>query len=183
LARITTYRIAPLRGVPVPRLRIAILSDLHANRPFMGPGVLRRLVAQTQGLEPDLVLLLGDYAGHVIGGRSLSPQDVTDALAPLDAPLGVFAVFGNHDWRNDPAPAPGRAIPTIWHRGFDDAGIPTLSNVRAQARGAGRRIPAGRARVSAGVQVQATAQGRGGGRSARGHGRDRPIGLHASDGA
>jgi predicted MPP superfamily phosphohydrolase len=137
LARVTTYRIAPLRGVPVPRLRIAILSDLHANRPFMGPGVLRRLVAQTQGLEPDLVLLLGDYAGHVIGGRSLSPRDVTDALAPLDAPLGVFAVFGNHDWRNDPAPAPGRAIPTIWHRGFDDAGIRTLSNTvqRLEAQG------------------------------------------------
>jgi predicted MPP superfamily phosphohydrolase len=54
-----------------------------------------------------MILLLGDYAGHVIGGRSLSPEEVTDALKPLGAPLGVFAVFGNHDWRNDPAPEPG----------------------------------------------------------------------------
>jgi hypothetical protein len=68
-----------LRDVAVPRLRIAILSDFHANRPFMGPRHLARLVEQTQGL-PDMILLLGDYAGHVIGGRSLSPEEVTHAL-------------------------------------------------------------------------------------------------------
>jgi hypothetical protein len=62
--------------VAVPRLRIAVLSDFHANRPFMGPGGLTRLVAQTHGCtghDP----AAGDYAGHVIGGRSLSPEEVT----------------------------------------------------------------------------------------------------------
>jgi hypothetical protein len=37
LARITRYSTHGLRDVAVPRLRIAILSDFHANRPFMGP--------------------------------------------------------------------------------------------------------------------------------------------------
>jgi predicted MPP superfamily phosphohydrolase len=128
LARITRYSLTSQRDVAVPRLRIAILSDFHANRPFMGPGALRRLVAQTERLAADMILLLGDYAGHVIGGRSLSPEEVTDALKPLGAPLGVFAVFGNHDWRNDPAPEPGSALPTIWHRAFDAAGLTVLSN-------------------------------------------------------
>lgn len=49
-------------------------------------------------------------------------------LAKLHAPIGVFAVFGNHDWRNDPAPDPGAPLPTIWHRAFAEAGIPILSN-------------------------------------------------------
>jgi predicted MPP superfamily phosphohydrolase len=128
LARVTPYTIAGLRDVAVPRLRIAILSDFHANRPFMGAARLARLAEQAQDLSADLVLLLGDYAGHVIGGRSLSPTEVATALAPIRAPQGVFAVFGNHDWRNDPAPKTGTDLPTIWHRAFAEAGVPVLSN-------------------------------------------------------
>jgi predicted MPP superfamily phosphohydrolase len=137
LARITRHRTRGLRDVAVPRLRIAILSDFHANRPFMGPRHLARLVEQTQGLSPDMILLLGDYAGHVIGGRSLRPEEVTQALVSLCAPLGVFAVFGNHDWRHDPEPQPGNPLPTIWHRAFADAAIPVLSNsvLRLEAAG------------------------------------------------
>lgn len=117
-----------MRDVAVPKLRIALLSDFHANRPFMGPRKLKKLVEQTQSLAPDMILLLGDYAGHVIGGESLSPDEVTDAFRLFEAPLGVFAVFGNHDWRNDPAPEPEHSVPTIWHRAFSTAGIPFLSN-------------------------------------------------------
>jgi predicted MPP superfamily phosphohydrolase len=128
VTRITRYEVRALRETRVPKLRIAVLSDLHANRPFMGSAHLDRLVARTGDLAADMILLLGDYAGHVIGGRSLAPHEVTGALAPLRAPLGVFAVFGNHDWRNDPDPQPGDALPTIWHRAFDAAGLPVLSN-------------------------------------------------------
>jgi predicted MPP superfamily phosphohydrolase len=128
LARVTRYSLRGLRDIAVPRLRVAILSDFHANRPFMGPAALRRLADETRALAADMILLLGDYAGHVIGGRSLSPEEVTIALESLDAPLGVYAVFGNHDWRNDPAPTPGAPLPTIWHRAFADAGVPILSN-------------------------------------------------------
>jgi predicted MPP superfamily phosphohydrolase len=137
VARVTPYTVRGLRDVAVPRLRIAILSDFHANRPFMGPLHLARLVDQTQGLAPDMILLLGDYAGHVIGGQSLRPEEVTEALVRLHAPLGVFAVFGNHDWRNDPAPQPGAPLPTIWHRAFAHAGVPVLSNTVQNLEAAG----------------------------------------------
>lgn len=137
MTRVTRYDIRPRRDVAVPRLRIALLADFHANRPFMTPRHLARIVARTQGLGADMILLLGDYAGHVIGGRSLRPEEVTDALAPLRAPLGVFAVFGNHDWRNDPGARPGTALPTTWHRAFDRAAVPVLSNavLRLEAGG------------------------------------------------
>lgn len=126
--RITRYAVGGRRDVPVPRLSIAVLADLHAASPFMDTARIGRIVSQANALRPDLILLLGDYAGHVIGGRGLTPGAVAAELVRLTAPLGVFSVFGNHDWRNDPAPRPGETHPTIWHRAFDAHGIRTLSN-------------------------------------------------------
>ena len=126
--RITRYALSGRRDVAVPRLRVALLADFHACRPFMPRSRIAGIVAAANTLSADLVLLLGDYAGRVIGGRSLSPDEVATELAGLTAPLGVFSVFGNHDWYNDPAPRIGTAQPTAWHRAFAAAGIGTLSN-------------------------------------------------------
>lgn len=126
--RVTRYAVRALREVAVPRMTLAVLSDFHAAAPFMTARRIRRIVRQTNALAADLVLLLGDYAGHVIGGRDIHPDAVAAELSRLTAPLGVFAVFGNHDWRDDPAPRQGDARPTIWHRAFAAHGIATLSN-------------------------------------------------------
>jgi hypothetical protein len=117
-----------LRDVAVPRLRIAILSDFHANRPFMGPGAL------SAAGRPDCKAC----GGHDPSARGLRrschrraepvARGSDGRACAARAPLGVFAVFGNHDWRNDPAPEPGSALPTIWHRAFDAAGMTVLSN-------------------------------------------------------
>lgn len=126
----TRYAVSALRDVAVPRLRIAVLADFHANTPFMTAPRVRSVVERTAALGADLILLLGDYAGHVIGGTSLRPDAMAAELAALRAPQGVFAIFGNHDWYDDPDPemALNAPDPTIWHRAFADRGIPTLSN-------------------------------------------------------
>lgn len=85
------------------------------------------LVDQTNDLAPDLILLLGDYAGHVLFGKELDPQDVANQMAKLSAPLGTHAVFGNHDWYSDPKAKRDGTL-TMWHRAFDRAGIATYSN-------------------------------------------------------
>lgn len=126
-ARVTRYRITARRDVPAPRLSLALVADLHACRPFMDLPRIRALVAQTNALGADMILLLGDYVGHVYGGRSLPPEPVTEALAQLSAPLGVFAVFGNHDWKDD-RQARATGDPTIWHRAFAARGLPCLNN-------------------------------------------------------
>jgi uncharacterized protein len=130
--RVTRYTAGPLREVAVPRLRIAVLADFHAATPVMDARRIARIVAQANALGADLMLLLGDYAGHLLGCRCLAPETVAAELARLEAPLGVWSVFGNHDWKNDKTPREGEALPTIWHRAFAEAGIATLSNeVRA----------------------------------------------------
>ena len=80
-------------------LRIAALADIHAGSPFNGLDKLERIVALTNQSNPDLIVLLGDYVIHgVIGGEFVPPNELALVLAKMQAPLGVWAVLGNHDW-------------------------------------------------------------------------------------
>jgi len=80
-------------------LRIAVLADLHVGSPFNGLDKLAEIVELTQAAEPDLVLLAGDYVIHgVVGGQFTAPEPAAAELARIAAPLGVYAVLGNHDW-------------------------------------------------------------------------------------
>jgi hypothetical protein len=80
-------------------LRVAILADLHVGSPHNGVENLVRVVELTQRADPDLVLLAGDFVIHgVLGGSFVSPEESARQLARLEAPAGVFAVLGNHDW-------------------------------------------------------------------------------------
>jgi uncharacterized protein len=80
-------------------LRVVALADLHVGSPWNGIPNLHRVVERANAARPDLVLLLGDYVIHGVGGGGfVAPEDVAAQLAQLSAPLGVFAVLGNHDW-------------------------------------------------------------------------------------
>jgi predicted MPP superfamily phosphohydrolase len=72
---------------------VVALSDLHLGS-VLGADWLARRVAQVQGERPDLVLLLGDlFEGH--GGAPTG--ELLPLLGKLSAPLGVWAVPGNHE--------------------------------------------------------------------------------------
>ncbi|KUF12421.1 metallophosphoesterase [Pseudoponticoccus marisrubri] len=126
-AQVTSYRVAAPPGPAAPRLRVALFADPHACTPFMGLDRLAALVDRTNALGCDLILMLGDYVGHVWGARPLPPASVAGVLAGLTAPIGVFGIFGNHDWRDDPAARDARR-PTAWHHAFAEAGLHMLSN-------------------------------------------------------
>lgn len=79
-------------------LKIVQLSDLHVGAPWVGIGKLRAVVARSNAQRPDLILLTGDYVQHVMGGEAIPPEAIAQELAALKAPLGVYAVLGNHDW-------------------------------------------------------------------------------------
>jgi predicted MPP superfamily phosphohydrolase len=80
-------------------LRVAVLADLHVGSPFNGLAKLQRVVSLTREAKPDLILLGGDYVIHgVLGGSFVEPETIAAALARLSAPMGIYAVLGNHDW-------------------------------------------------------------------------------------
>jgi len=87
----------PVRGLhpDADGLRLVQLSDLHGG-PFVDEAVLQPVVALARSFQPHLLCLTGDYV----------TRTWTDALllgrvfAAIDAPLGRYAVFGNHDYRH-----------------------------------------------------------------------------------
>jgi predicted MPP superfamily phosphohydrolase len=108
-------------------LRIVALADVHMGPPYMTPARLETIVARAIELRGDLLVLLGDYAaGHRFVTESVPPADTAHILAKLQAPLGTWAILGNHDWWDDPAAQERRSGPTIWHAARRVAGIPVL---------------------------------------------------------
>ena len=80
-------------------LRIAVLSDIHADNWFVDDKKLRTIVERTNQLQPELIVILGDYMssnGRVT--RRVEPEHSGAILKDLHAPLGVYSVLGNHDW-------------------------------------------------------------------------------------
>lgn len=74
-------------------LRIAMLSDLHADA-VKGEEFFDRIVEQTNALNPDVVVITGDFVDGSVRerGKNLLP------LRGLKARLGVYGVPGNHDY-------------------------------------------------------------------------------------
>jgi uncharacterized protein len=80
-------------------LKIAVLSDLHIGSPFIDDPKVRLIVQRTNELQPDLIIILGDYvAGNGRGSHRVEPETFAPLLKDLHAPLGVYSVLGNHDW-------------------------------------------------------------------------------------
>jgi uncharacterized protein len=106
-------------------VKVAVLSDLHVGSPHVGLEKLRKIIERTNAENPALIVLLGDFViggpngGGVRGGGFIEPEAIARELKRLHAPLGVFAVLGNHDWWYD-GERVGQAL--------TEAGIPVLEN-------------------------------------------------------
>lgn len=79
---------ASLAGV-----RVAHLTDFHGGE-HLPASYLNEVVHRTQAHQPDLIALTGDFVHK--GYRHI--DEVARSLGRLRAPLGVFAVLGNHDF-------------------------------------------------------------------------------------
>lgn len=95
LGRVSVSRhgVALPEDLRLPRpLRIAFASDFHAG-PTTDPALFDELLACLRREQPDLLLLGGDYVSfdaHHVGALQAF-------LRAARAPLGTFAVIGNHD--------------------------------------------------------------------------------------
>lgn len=77
---------------PFNGLRIALLTDLHVGG-ATSYDLIRKAAALAMRERPDLIALTGDFTTDSVTNF----DEVFDALSGLTAPLGVYAVPGNHD--------------------------------------------------------------------------------------
>lgn len=85
----------PIRNLP-PALvgcRIVQLSDFHFDGQRLATSLLAAVVAQVNALDPDLVVLTGDY----VTTESSPIFRLSAYLRQLHSRYGVVAVLGNHD--------------------------------------------------------------------------------------
>jgi len=84
-------------------LRIGLISDIHMGGRHMPPARVMKITERLNALNPDIILIAGDF----IDGHH-NRQDMSDnfnqqidngfkILSGLKAPLGRYAVIGNHD--------------------------------------------------------------------------------------
>lgn len=78
----------------IRELTVCFFADLHVGR-FRRADWVRRVVALVNAQKPDAVLIGGDFVGH-LDHHILA--DLLEPLCQLQAPLGVYAVLGNHDY-------------------------------------------------------------------------------------
>ena len=93
---------------------------------------VRRVIDTANGLKSDLMVLLGDYvARYRFKTERLPDGQLTAELERLEAPLGVWAILGNHDWWYDL-----KAV----HRVLADARIPVMENDAVKLGGEDRQF-------------------------------------------
>jgi predicted MPP superfamily phosphohydrolase len=137
-----TWRIEPhwveivRRDLPIARLpsdligaRLVQLSDLHAG-PFVDQSFLLNAAEGAARLQPDLIVLTGDFMSCM--GQESVPQAL-EVVERLPSPsAGRFAVLGNHDyavgWRRDD-------VADKLAAGLQDLGVRVLRNEVADVAG------------------------------------------------
>ena len=133
------------------KLSVTVIADLHSGGPNMLVPHVQHVIDTANGLNSDLVVLLGDYiARYRFKTERLPDGRLSAELARLKAPLGVWAILGNHDWWYE--------ISTV-RRALAYARIPVLKTTRSsserRAGSSGSPALAISSRISSGTAASA----------------------------
>jgi predicted MPP superfamily phosphohydrolase len=113
--------------------RVAQLSDLHYDLSYTAE-LVETAVQTVKGLNPDLVVLTGDYVSAFARHHTAAAESAEScalALSGLRPPFGILAVLGNHDHLTDP-----RAVT----RSLQSRGITVLDNQSQPIESEGSRL-------------------------------------------
>lgn len=94
--RLTVTRLSvELPGLTKP-IRLVQLSDIHVE---LASSRERKLPNLVNNLQPDIIVLTGDYLNESFRKSEASQQLLKDLLSQFQAPLGIYAVNGNVETR------------------------------------------------------------------------------------
>src|SRR5205085_8142554 len=96
-----SYDITISKKTNIKKLKILMISDIHLNK-IIGNSRIKNLVRLSDKIKPDIILLDGDVID-----RSMKPfqeEKMGKELKKINAPLGVYAVLGNHEYYGNDIP-------------------------------------------------------------------------------
>ncbi|NUP02928.1 MAG: metallophosphoesterase, partial [Nonomuraea sp.] len=103
-------------------LRFAVVSDIHLG-PLTGVGHTERIVRMINGLQADVVAIVGD----LVDGSVAELGALAKPLKSLESRYGAYFVTGNHEYYT----ANG---PQEWIEELDQLGVRSLRNERVEIR-------------------------------------------------
>ncbi|MDO5133040.1 MAG: metallophosphoesterase [Eubacteriales bacterium] len=99
-------------------LRVVEVSDLHMGS-VIGTAHVQRVVDAVNASHPDLVVFLGDQFNRTSAIDVVDAEEIFRILSRIKAPLGAYAVLGNHDPELDSE---------IYQQYLSESGITALDN-------------------------------------------------------
>jgi predicted MPP superfamily phosphohydrolase len=103
-------------------LRFAVVSDIHLG-PLTGIGHTERIVRMINGLEADVVAIVGD----LVDGSVAQLGALAKPLKSLESRYGAFFVTGNHEYFAPEGPGE-------WVEELGELGVRSLRNERVEIR-------------------------------------------------
>lgn len=98
--RVHTIDVQVNKSVPGKKeLTVALLSDVHMGF-IIRNGRVSRMIDNINATHPDLVIFAGDLVDH--NPKPVVQGDMGRHFAKIKAPLGVYAVTGNHEFIGHP---------------------------------------------------------------------------------
>jgi predicted MPP superfamily phosphohydrolase len=124
----------PRGSGPAGTLTVVAASDVHLGN-IIRKGRINKYVDLINQQDPDVVLFVGDLIDHSI--RPVEVRKMHEELLSLKAPLGIYGIFGNHEFYGNVSHA---------EEFYKKAGITLLRDSSANV--AGRFILIGRDDIS-----------------------------------
>lgn len=93
---ITEVNIETNKTTQQKNLKIVMVSDIHAGY-IINKDVLKMYVDLIMEQKPDLILLAGDIIDYNM--NPVEEEHMEDEFKRLKAPLGTYAITGNHEYR------------------------------------------------------------------------------------
>lgn len=92
----TSYHDIPVENLPTgfEKVKIVQISDLHFSS-YTSQPFLDRILAKIKEVSPDIIVFTGDLLCY---SEMPEQSNISNFLSSLSAPLGCFAIFGNHDY-------------------------------------------------------------------------------------
>ena len=84
----------PKRANSINEINAVLISDIHLGT-IIGSRYLDRVLSKVSGLKPDIIFITGDILDEDL--EPVIRQNLGEKLKKLSAPMGVYAIMGNHE--------------------------------------------------------------------------------------